>query len=330
MRQVLSAAFLVAIRVSPPLPTRVRSSPIKAPCRLPAVLNVGSLALCRYASDRHRPAPVLAELRWFVPTMAKPTTNKAGSGLLGNIPGTLSGLGVPSLGAASDIIGVLTSILFSMYDIYQGMYQNVRVKLEPVIREQCYQRSIGAIKDSQQPIFDVWSVGPDQSTPVPKAKPNHKEKAVDAGTGTAADAYLAKPLSAINDPYDQGLNSIESASNDLAGGVDSWNSFWKDPTPKEGKGKDQLQAIRAAYADPTSCILAAFVSTIRNVAKSVGETTFPLTVVNKILSIIVPACCSMLADIVDQLQDPAFVKGGITQESFDAAGRIYIQQSWQI
>jgi hypothetical protein len=261
----------------------------------------------------------------FVPSMAKSTTNQAGSGVLGNIPGTLSGLGVPSLGAASDIIGILTGVLFSMFDIYQGMYQNLRAKLEPVIREQCYQRSIAAIKSSWQPIYDVWSVTPDQSTTMPNPKPDHKEKVVDAGTGTGADRYLADPLSKVNNPYDQGLNSIDSASQSLDGARQSWDSFWSAPVQKEGPGNDQLTAITGAFKDPTSDVFAAFVSTIRNQVKSVTDNTFPLTIVNKILSIIVPACCQMLGDIIIQLQDPAFVKGGITQDSFDAAGRIYIR-----
>jgi|GEM_PF-4622829 len=261
----------------------------------------------------------------FVPSMVKPKTNQAGSGLLGNIPGSLSGLGVPSLGAASDIIGVLTSVLFSMYDIYQGMYQNVRAKLEPVMREQCYQRSLAAIRSSQQPIFDVWSVLPEQSTPVPRPKPDHREQIVGAQTGTAADGFLARKLGAINDPYDQGLNKISSASDSLEDASNSWDAFWKDPASKEGQGKDQLAAIIAAFADPTEPVFAAFVSTVRNAVSSVNGSTFPMTIVNKILGVIVPACCSMLGDIIDQLQDPAFVQGGITQESFDAAGRIYIR-----
>ena len=260
----------------------------------------------------------------FVPSMAKPTTNAPGSGLLGNVPGTLSGLGLPSLGSAGDVIGTITSVLFSMYDIYQGMYQNVRVKLEPVIRDQSYARSLAAIRGSQQPIFDVWSVSPDQSTPPPK--PDHQDQIVGFQSGTAADKYISKPLNSVNSNYDQGLNDIDSAGNSLQGLGGTWNDFWNSPPQKDGPGKDQLNAIVAAFADPTADVFGAFVSTIRNASKStVSDSSFPLNIINKMLGIIVPACCGMLGNIFIQLQDPAFIKGGITQDAFDAAGRVYIR-----
>ncbi len=265
----------------------------------------------------------------FVPSMAKPATNKPGSGFFGNIPGSLSSLGLPSLGAAGDVIGTVTSVLFSMYDIYQGMYQNVRVRLEPVIRDQCYARSLGAIKGSQQPIFDVWSVSPDQSTPPPPSKPDHQDKIATFQTGTPADSAVSKPLNAVNDTYDQGLNDVDSANNAansaIGGAEQSWKSFWDSPPQKQGPGQNELNAIIAAFADPTADVFPAFVSTVRNVAKSVTDSSFPLNIVHKILGIIVPACCGMLGNIFVQLQDPAFIKGGITRDAFDAAGRVYIR-----
>lgn len=250
----------------------------------------------------------------FVPTMAKPTPVKSGSGLLGNIPGSLSSLGMPSLGGVGDVIGTLTSVLFSMYDIYQGMYQNLRVKLEPTIRDQCYARSLNAIRSSQQPVFDVWSVPPDQSTPPPK--PDHKDQIL-----MPVDGIGSGPFRTVNNTYDKGLNSVDSASNLCK----SWDTFWNSPPQKQGPGQTELNAITQAFADPTEMVFPAFVSTVANVAKSVTESTFPLTVIKKLLSIIVPACCAMLGDIFVQLQDPAFVQGGITQDCFDAAGRIYIR-----
>ncbi len=260
----------------------------------------------------------------FVPSMAKPTTNSPGSGLLGNVPGTLSGLGLPSLGSAGDVIGTITSVLFSMYDIYQGMYQNVRVKLEPVIRDQSYARSLAAIRGSQQPIFDVWSVSPDQSTPPPK--PDHQDQIVGFQSGSPADNYISKPLNSVNSTYDQGLNDIDSAGNSLQGVGGTWNDFWNSPPQKDGPGKDQLAAIVAAFADPTADVFGAFVSTVRNASKStISDASFPLSIINKMLGIIVPACCGMLGNIFIQLQDPAFIKAGITQEAFDTAGRVYIR-----
>ncbi len=250
----------------------------------------------------------------FVPSMVKPTTNKSGSGLLGNIPGSLSSLGMPSLGGAGDVIGTLTGVLFSMYEIYQGMFQNLRVKLEPTIRDQCYARSLNAIKSTQQPVFDIWSVSPDQSTPPPK--PDHKDQII-----MPVDGIGGTPFGAVNKAYDTGLNSVDSLNNLCK----SWDTFWNSPPQKQGPGQNELKAITGAFADPTEMVFPAFVSTVRNVSKSVTESTFPLTVIKKVLSIIVPACCAMLGDIFVQLQDPAFVQGGITQDCFDAAGRVYIR-----
>ncbi|MBV9763682.1 MAG: hypothetical protein JOZ48_02460 [Acidobacteriaceae bacterium] len=265
----------------------------------------------------------------FVPSMAKPTPNKSGGGLFGNIPGSLSSLGLPSLGGAGDVIGTVTSVLFSMYDIYQGMYQNLRVKLEPLIRNQCYARSLEAIKGSQQPIFDVWSVSPDQSTPPPASKPDHQDKIASFQTGTPADNVVNKPLNTVNNTYDQGLNDVDSANNAansaLGGAEQSWDSFWNSPPQKQGPGQNELNAIIAAFADPTAVVFPAFVNTVKNVSSSVTEASFPLNILCKILGVIVPACCGMLGNIFVQLQDPAFIKGGITQDAFDAAGRVYIR-----
>ena len=251
----------------------------------------------------------------FAPSMSRPPDNQKGGGLFGNIPSMLP---IPPIPGVGDVFNTVTGILFKMFEIYQAMYLKLRGNLEQPIRDACFARSLAAIRSSEQPVFDVWSVAPEDSAPPQLQAPDpHKDKILDFSSGIApVDREASKVEDPVNQTYDQGLDDIESANYKVKQVQKQWQDFWNSPPDKKGPGIDQLNAITALFADPSDPIFQGFCEPLK--------LPQPPDFVKKVLGFVVSSTAAMLGDIYLQLQDPAFAHS-MTKETFDGAGRKYFR-----
>lgn len=233
----------------------------------------------------------------FAPSMAAPPGDDKGGGLLGNLPTAIPLPPIPGLGAMSTVTG----ILFKMFDIYEAMYLKLRAKYEPVIREGCYTRSMGAIRGRYEPVFDVWSVPPEVSQ--------------DPGS----PAQLLSVSKTGVDPLDSAVGDVNKLYGDIDREKkelqDKWTKFW-DSAPAPGPGQAELTAILAAMAHPDEQILDGFRSALK-----IGDLPgFVKTAIGKITT----ATTGMLSSVYLQLQDPAVARQ-MDDHAFLAAGRKYFE-----
>jgi hypothetical protein len=230
----------------------------------------------------------------FAPNMAASASGNSGSGLLGNLP---TALPLPSLPGVGDVMKTVMGILFKMYDIYEAMYLKLRDAYESTIRENCYNRTMEAIRARETPVFDVWSVQPD-----PSDTDNPANLLNDTGV-----APVDQALGKVNKAYDD-------ASSDVAKAQKKWADFW-NTDPKAGPGQTELQAILDAAKSPSDLIFSAFTSTL-NIGDLPG---FVKTALGKVID----ACTGMLDAIYLQLQNPD-VANKMDEQGFLAAGRKYL------
>jgi len=232
----------------------------------------------------------------FAPNMAASPSGNSGSGLLGNIP---TALPLPPLPGVGDVIKTVTGILFKMFDIYEAMYLKLRDAYEPAIRENCYARTMEAIRSRQTPVFDVWSIKPDPSDD------SNPAKLLDMNTGV--------------DPVDKAIGSANKAYSDVTSTIDDvkkkWADFW-NADPVAGPGQAELQAIFAAVTSPSDLIFSAF-TTALNIGDLPG---FVKTALGKVID----ASTGMLGAIYLQLQN-SDVANKMDEEGFLAAGRKYLE-----
>ncbi len=233
----------------------------------------------------------------FAPGMAA-GSKEAGGGLLGNLP---SALPLPALPGVGDALSTVTGILFKMFEIYEATYLKLRAKYEPVIRDNCYSRSMQAIRGRYEPLFDVWSVPAEANEdPASPAKILHMDK-----TGLDAVDNTVRDVNKLADDVSQKKKEIE----------DKWKNFWAS-APIEGPGQAELSAILAACAHPDNEILDGF-----RTALKIGDLPgFVKTAVGKITG----ATTGMLAAVYLQLQNPAVARQ-MDEHAFLAAGRKYFE-----
>jgi hypothetical protein len=239
----------------------------------------------------------------FAPNMTKSGADngQSGGGLLGNLGSAVGGLGI---GGVMDAIKPVTNILFKMFDIYEGMYQNLRKTCEPVIRDNCYQRSLEAIRGTSSPatrgIFDVWSV------PLPAAgDPSDPTKLIPDNTGVSP---IDKAAGEVNTVY----NDITSLPKKIQ---DAWTKFWACG-PKPGPGDAETSAIIASFANPYDQIFNAFRDGL-----GVGDLPgFVKTALTKVID----ATSGMLGAVYMQLQNPE-AAAQMDENAFLAAGRQYFE-----
>ncbi|MCU1258165.1 MAG: hypothetical protein JWO80_1050 [Bryobacterales bacterium] len=239
----------------------------------------------------------------FAPDMAKsPAANaQSGGGLFGNVAALAGGVGI---GGLMDAIKPVTNILFKMFDIYEGMYQNMRAVYEPVLRDNCYQRSLEAIRGTSDPatrsIFDVWSV----PLPTPDA-PYTPTQLIPNNSGVA-------PIDDAAGAVDKTYNTVEETQKKIQ---DGWTNFWNSE-PAKGPGEAQTAAIVAAFAQPYDKIFDAF-------RDGLGVGDLP-PFVKTALSKVIGATSGMLGAVYMQLQNPE-AAAKMNEAAFLAAGRKYFE-----
>lgn len=241
----------------------------------------------------------------FAPSMAQ-ASSAAGGGLLGNLPSLMPSMGGAG-GALGDAFKTVTGILFKMFDIYEGMYLKVRAKYEPVIRENCYARSMAAIRGRQQPLFEIWGAPPGKPPDAPPPVPQNI-----IGADPTGEKVIDKPWDSVADPINNTYKDVEKTKQDIQ---DDWKKFW-DTDPPDTPGSAELKAIIAAVSTSADEVIAGFTSVLK-------INSLP-GIVHDLVADVVNTTCAMLGSVYLQIQDPE-VAAKLNQQAYFAVGQKHFE-----
>ena len=239
---------------------------------------------------------VRANYNAFMPDLVKGAAGGGGSSVLGNLPGALP---LPSLPGVGDAINTVMGIVFKMFEFHKAICFKLRDKYEPAIEKACYERTMAAIRERYAPVFDVWSIQPEDDSSSAQA---------DLITTHTGVSPVDDAIDGVNDAYRDAMNAIEEAKK-------KWEEFWGTPPPP-GPGEAQLKAVFAAVDKPEEVVYDAF-SEVMKISELPG---FLKTAIAKITR----ANLGMLEAVYLRLQDPAVAKN-LDDAAMMAAGRSYLQ-----